>query len=278
MIYLKSNEFFMNSHSSVTTELRAPQEPYPEHAHNFEELIIVAHGSGTHVMNDVPMNISKNYVCFVARQDRHLFDHVDNLFLSNVLFERDKLPLSAELQKFIPKSDDDQHGWFISEETAHRANQIIQRLDVESHIDSDESQIIAQALFQQLIVELWRGKVTEISTLSHDDKICYALAKIQRGYSQLHDIDALAEEVKLSPRQLTNSIKKYTGMSFNQYLHYTRACRALSAILYTEQSITDIAFDVGYQDSNYFSTKFKQVFHTTPRDARLRGEMQTALR
>ncbi len=57
-----------------------------------------------------------------------------------------------------------------------------------------------------------------------------------------------------------------------QYLHYIRASKALSRLLYSDKSITDIAFEVGYQDSNYFSTKFKQVFSVTPRDARLGKE------
>lgn len=55
-----------------------------------------------------------------------------------------------------------------------------------------------------------------------------------------------------------------------QYLHYTRTSKAFSDILYMDQSITDIAFGVGYHDSNYFSTKFKQVFNQTPREARMR--------
>ena len=270
MIYLQSREFFMNSNSPVTTELRAPQEPYPEHAHSFEEIIVVSDGCGTHVMNDVPMNLSKNYVCFVKKDDRHLFDSVDNLYLSNVLFEKDKLQVSSDLKRFMPSESDREAGWFINERTAEIVRQLIERLNIESHIDSEESRMIAQFIFQQIIVELWRGKIKDVDLLNNSDKVIFALSHIQQHYAGLNEIDEVAETVKLSSRQLTNSIKKLTGMSFNQYLHYTRTSRAYSDILYTNQPITDIAFKVGYQDSNYFSTKFKQVFNQTPREVRTR--------
>jgi len=270
MIYLKSREFFMNSNSPVTTELRAPQEPYPEHAHSFEEIIIVSEGCGTHVMNDVPMNLSKNYVCFVKKEDRHLFDSVNALYLSNILFEKDKLQVCSDLKRFMPAESDNETGWFISESTAQSVRQLIERLHVESHINSEESRMIAQFIFQQIIVELWRGKIKDVDLLNNYDKVIYALSRIQKHYAGINEIDEVAESVKLSSRQLTNSIKKLTGMNFNQYLHYTRTSKAFSDILYTEQSITDIAFRVGYQDSNYFSTKFKQVFNQTPREVRMR--------
>jgi len=272
MIYLKAHEFFMDSKSPVTTEIRNPQEPFPEHAHSFEEIVIVSSGNGIHVMNDIPMNLSKNYVCFVKKEDRHLFDSVDNLYLSNVLFDKDKLSVCSSLKKFMPLQSGDENGWFINESAAERVNQIIEQLDIESHTDSEESRIIAQSLFQQLVVELWRGKIQKSELLNHDDRVIFALSHINNNYSKLTELEPVAELAQLSSRQLTKSIRHLTGMSYNQYLHYIRASKALSRLLYSEESITDIAFDVGYQDSNYFSTKFKQVFHVTPRDARLRKE------
>lgn len=203
MIYLKSREFFMNSHSPVTTELRAPQDPYPEHAHSFEEIIIVSEGCGTHVMNDVPMNLSKNYVCFVKKEDRHLFDTVDDLYLSNILFEKDKLQVCSDLKRFMPSESDKQTGWFINESTAQSVRQLIERLHIESHIDNEESRMIAQFIFQQIIVELWRGKIQDVDLLNSNDKVIYALSHIQKNYADVNEIDEVAEAVKLSSRPVS---------------------------------------------------------------------------
>lgn len=270
MIYLNSNEYFLDSKSPVTTELRSPQDPFPEHAHSFEEIIIVSGGNGTHVMNDIPMNFSKNYVCFVRREDRHLFEDVDELYLSNILFEKDKLSVCSGLSQFMPSESDTCNGWFINDITAKRVNRLIEQLHVETHTNSEGSRIIAQSLFQQLIVEMWRGKIQRAEALNSNDKAVLALSHINSHSAELAELEPVAEMAQLSSRQLAKAIKQMTGMNYNQYLHYTRARKALSMLLYTEQSITDIAFQVGYQDSNYFSTKFKQSLKMTPRDARLR--------
>jgi AraC family L-rhamnose operon regulatory protein RhaS len=269
MIHLKPNEFFLNSKSSITTELRSPQEPFPEHYHSFEEIIIVSKGSGIHVVNDIPMCLSKNYVCFVAQRDRHLFENVSDLFLSNVLFIRDKFQSCPQLSQFLPSTETGSVEWFIEDETAQRVNYIIERLNFESHCNNVSSEAMSELLFQQLIVELWRGKIVDTGRLSPDDRVIAALVHINKNHASALNIESLACYANLSVRMLTKEIKRATGMSFNQYLHFIRAKQAMYFLINTDHNITDIAFDVGYTDSNYFSTKFKQVLNKKPSDVRI---------
>lgn len=268
MIYLKSNDFFLNSDSSITTELREPQEVFPEHYHSFDEIVIVSKGNGIQVINGIPMKLSKNYVCFVNNKDRHLFEQVDNLFLSNILYKRDKLSTCIQLDKYLPQQLGETVDWFIDDETCFRVNYIIKRLNHESHINNIESRAMSELLFQQLIVELWRGKIQNMNTLSRDDRIIYCVVYMIKHYDKPLSIEQLSEHTKVSSRMLAKAIKKITGMNFNQYLHFIRAKNAISLLINTEKSITDIAFMVGYSDSNYFSTKFKQTMNKKPSDIR----------
>ncbi|MDV5171623.1 helix-turn-helix domain-containing protein [Photobacterium rosenbergii] len=270
MIYLKSTEFFARSDLPITTELRAPQDSFPEHAHAFEELMVVSGGSGTHVINDVPMNLSKNFICFVNRNDRHLFENVDNLHLSNVLFDPAKLSVDSAIKKYIPtRQSEESSGWFINDSCSQHVNQIIARLDSESHSNTAESKIICQSLFNLLLVELSRGRVKDISQGSDEEKVISLLAYLHSHYAESNTLEELAYKAKISPKLLTKNLKILTGMSYNRCLNYIRLSKSLEALRYSEKSITEIAYDVGYHDSNYFSTKFKQLFNTTPRDVRL---------
>lgn len=268
MIYLKSQDFFLNSQQPVITELRAPQESYPEHSHSFEEIIIVSSGHGTHVINEVPMKLSKNYVCFVNRKDRHLFEGVENLHLSNVLFDRSHLSMDSSLQKYIPNNTD-QNGWFINESIGFQVQNIINAIDKESHSNSPESRIICQSLFNILLVELSRGRIKEISGSNEEEKTISVASYLLENYACNYSVEEIADQAEMSSKQLTNKLKALTGMSYNRYLNYVRASKALQLLKQTDKSVTEIAFDVGYQDSNYFSTKFKQIFNATPREIRL---------
>jgi len=268
MIYLKSNEFFLHSNSAITTELREPQDLFPEHSHSFEEIVVVAKGYGIHVINDIPICLSKNYVCFVGRQDRHLFQQVDELYLSNILFRRDKFSSAIQLKNYLPDPTNGPVDWFIEDDTALRVHYIIERLNYESHTNNLASNAMSELLFQQLVVELWRGKISDMNTLSQDDKIISSIIYINKHYKRPLNIEIIADYASISTRLLSKEIKRVTGMSFNQYLHFVRAKNAMSLLINTDKSITDIAFDVGYSDSNYFSTKFKQVLNKKPSDVR----------
>ncbi|RKF17865.1 helix-turn-helix domain-containing protein [Alginatibacterium sediminis] len=268
MIHLKPNEFFLDSSSAITTELRQPQSAFPEHSHSFEEIVIVTRGQGIHVVNDVPMNLNKNYVCFINHNDRHLFDSVQGLYLSNVLFQRDKINTSLNLEDYLPGPSTQASDWYIEDDAALRVNYIIERLDYESHINSLASKAISELLFQQLIVELWRGRIDDLSLLSNEDKLSSSLVYLNKNYQLPLHLESVADYVGLSPRVLSKNIKKVTGMNFSQYLHFIRAKRAVFLLIHSDKSITEIAFDVGYSDSNYFSTKFKEAINKTPRDIR----------
>ncbi|KHT64407.1 AraC family transcriptional regulator [Photobacterium gaetbulicola] len=266
MIHLEAKDFFLDSSCAITTELRNPQEPFPEHSHSFSEIIVVSGGHGCHVLNDVPMNLSKNYVCFVNRDDRHLFENVKGLYLTNILYDKDKLDLGSDFQRFVPNGDD--NGWFIDNVTLQRVQEIINNLDKESHDNSVESKIMAKILFQQLIVELSRGRIRDCYSLSKDDRVLLALNIIRSNHDKHWDIEAISHQVELNPRYLSKMIRRMTGMSYSVYFHYARTCKALSLLQNTDKTITEVAFDVGYQDSNYFSTKFKQMIGFSPRQVR----------
>ncbi len=86
MTILHSTDFFKAGISTVAIEPRLPQSAFPEHHHDFHEIVIVEQGSGIHVFNGQPYTIGGGSVCFIRDHDRHLYEHTDNLCLTNVLY------------------------------------------------------------------------------------------------------------------------------------------------------------------------------------------------
>ncbi len=264
MFQLNGEEFFKHSDSAVCTETRAPQPDFPEHSHDFNELIIVTKGAGQHILNDSPTNLAQNYICYIAPGDRHLYEQVDNLHLTNILFKKNRLSYSPILKNFLPQDDKDSSSWFITNQTMKKVEHILQQLDKESQQSTVESRLMMEVLFQHLVVELFRGRLTAQSDDVTDNIIFRVLDWLQGHYSDDVCINEISDKFQISSRSLSRKIKQVTNLSFNNYLHRVRINNAMELLQSTDKSITDIAFEVGYKDSNYFSTKFKRFTQKTP--------------
>ena len=75
----------------------------------------------------------------------------------------------------------------------------------------------------------------------------------------------LAFQLGFSPSYLSVLIKKKLGLPFQEYLIQERMKKAKLLLLTTDLKIYEIADQVGFEDMNYFSQRFKQVVGVTPR-------------
>lgn len=80
----------------------------------------------------------------------------------------------------------------------------------------------------------------------------------------------IANQVFLNPDYLTRVFKKETGLSISDYLQQQRIEYAKELLRNTEQSISDIAVQVGYSNLSYFSTLFKKAVGVNPGEYRRR--------
>ena len=78
-------------------------------------------------------------------------------------------------------------------------------------------------------------------------------------------LKSLALQLGFSPSYLSVLIKKELGLPFQDYLIQERMKKAKLLLLTTDLKIYEIAEQVGFEDMNYFSQRFKQVVGLTPR-------------
>ena len=74
----------------------------------------------------------------------------------------------------------------------------------------------------------------------------------------------------MSRRSFLRAFQAATGTSPLAWLISQRIHRACQVLRHTDRSITEIAFDVGFNDSNYFTRQFRKVTGFSPRAYRLR--------
>lgn len=96
-----------------------------------------------------------------------------------------------------------------------------------------------------------------------------AVKYIQENYMNDVKLSDVARIMSVSAEHLSRIFKKETAFGFNEYLTLYRLQRA-EYILANEpgRSIGEIAYSCGFNDSNYFSYKFKQRYGISPTKAR----------
>lgn len=78
------------------------------------------------------------------------------------------------------------------------------------------------------------------------------------------NVDELGQRLGLSRVQLYRKIKSLTNYAPNELIRIIRLKAAEQAMLTTEKSISEIAYDTGFSSPSYFTKCFKEYFNESP--------------
>jgi AraC-like DNA-binding protein len=78
------------------------------------------------------------------------------------------------------------------------------------------------------------------------------------------DIDSFCRNLGVSSSYLYRKIKNITGLSPNEFIRTYRLKKAAVLIRESSMNVSEIAYQVGFNDALYFSKCFKKQFGTSP--------------
>ena len=279
MLKLHGRDFFREESQLVVVEPRTPQPLFPLHEHDFHEIVIVASGSGWHILNEEPHLLSCGEVLYLRTDDRHAFDQVHDLYLTNVLYR----PIGALLHPdrvrpyLQPTGPDagERRYWQISEDVLGGLRPLLAALARESRKADAAAELMAESLFMQLVVTLWRGRfATDDQHLSPSARLVHALRYLRHNCTRAIDLDDVAHRFGYSPRNFRRVFRDATATSPHDYLVKLRLAHAMRALRRTDENVTAIAFASGFNDGNHFSYSFRRLTGMSP--SRYRQEARRA--
>lgn len=104
---------------------------------------------------------------------------------------------------------------------------------------------------------------------SNHAKIRSSMIFMRTHLRENHKVKALAEKVDMSPNYYRSLFKKVTTMSPIDYFTQLKMDKAKRLLIKKDLNIQEIARQVGYQDSFYFSRAFKKLTKMSPSKYRL---------
>lgn len=116
-------------------------------------------------------------------------------------------------------------------------------------------------------------KPEEIATTSVDEKFLHkALTILEQRMSDLDfSVEDFARDIALSRVQLHRKLRSLTGQSTSEFIRVVRLNRAAQLLKQNHESITQIAYLVGFNSSSYFSRSFCKHFGVSPSEYALQN-------
>jgi two-component system response regulator YesN len=100
-------------------------------------------------------------------------------------------------------------------------------------------------------------------------QITPAINFIDANYDKSITLSEIAKASHLSSSRLAHIFKDQMGITIIDYLTGVRIERAKQLLLATDQSCTEICFEVGYNNQSYFTRTFKDLVGMPPRQFRV---------
>lgn len=283
MVYtLKKDEWFRADGFPIAVALSRHEKPYGLHDHEFSELVIVTGGEGQHVYGENSWQLCAGDVFVIDRSRPHGYVDVDNLQLTNVLF--DKKRLSSELmdlsslagyhvlfhlEPFWRKRHEFQSRLHLSPTDVGTAVGIVRELEEELHERNVGFGFLATASFMQLVGFLSRCcSFSENANSQVLLRIAKAITHLQTHYTEEVNLNELVEMAQIPKRSFQRAFEAAVGCTPIAYVIRLRITRAAKLLRQTDDPIADIACEVGFNSNSYFARQFRKHFGISPRTYR----------
>lgn len=146
---------------------------------------------------------------------------------------------------------------------------ILLRLMEENNMPDEHSFELLVLLVMEILLCMDRSGIFVCESLREDDgistDIADALTYIAQNYRLPLSLEDVAKQINLSPTYLSKKFRKVTGVTFKEYVNYIRIKQAIQMLLTTDDAITKIAVNCGFNSSNYFKDIFRRLNGISPR-------------
>lgn len=198
-----------------------------------------------------------------------LFIHPDFLWNS---------PLAKKIKQYEYFGYASNEALFLSDKEEQLINGIIENIKNEYHSNIDKfSQEVIIAQLEVLFTYSQRFYERQFITRKiTNSKVLNLLEELLIDYFNNKDfiskglptVQYLADKLNMSPKYLSSMLKQLTGLSTQQHIHEKLIDKAKEKLTTTELSVSEIAFELGFEHPQSFSKLFKSKTNQSPLEFR----------
>ncbi len=234
------------------------------HKHTEHELYYLLNGDTKYFIGNEFFHLQPGNFIFVPKgaihrtdsetcyfNERLLFSFGDEIFddaMKPILEELSRIKLIRISKKHLPSADD-----------------LVEKISSEHQSEKPFKEQMIQSYLRILLVRLCRYNITDSPNPDEADQIFYNISEyISNNLSSEITLSSLSKSFSISESHLSRKFKSIFGIGISEYVRYMRMQKAIKLLIGTNLSISEISERCGFNDSNYFSTIFKQTMGVSP--------------
>lgn len=150
--------------------------------------------------------------------------------------------------------------------TAEQLHSIFKDIENEYTHSDDFSQEMIRSHMHMLFILLARNSTVSDGEPAQTGYIYEIVDYIHKNYCSSITLSMMSEKYSVSQEHISRMFRRETGIGFNEYITLMRLREAERLLKDdTKRTISEIAYSCGFNDSNYFSAKFKSVYGLPPK-------------
>lgn len=256
----------------LTCDLLEPLmlNPGEAHRHEHEELWIITHGQPFHSIDFNEEQLSSPVIVYIAHGKVHSLrpDHETRGWL--IRYSSDFIPqsnfnfYSGFMDKvYYPLSHD------YCSTTLNSLCEIMLRETTESSPDFDVLRHLLSAILTKLAKDSHAEYLREPATANTRLITFNNFLKIlEQNFHRAEGVDFYAENLNMTARNLNLITHACFGKSATEIIETRKLIEARKLLLNSEKTVSEIGFELGYNEKSYFSRVFKKRTGLTPTEFR----------
>lgn len=252
-------------------------KPDVAHRHDYYTLLLVEKASGIHTIDYTDFSFGNLEVHFVSPGQVHrvalskkpngrvitftksflIENNIPVRFISNInLFQGFGNTPPLKVDKLI----------------FGRLNKIIDEMDSCLSVDLNYGKRAVGALLQLFLIYCSNSTQLDKNQINEDNRGICILRDfkdlVDEKFREWHKVKDYATEIHISPKHLSQTVKDITGKVAKDHIQDRLVLEAKRLLLHTDQTVKQIAYDIGFDEPLHFSSFFKKKAGISPSEFR----------
>ena len=242
------------------------------HRHSFYVICLIREGSGMHVIDFEEFEVKPNRLFIISPLQVHFWMLNTNTNISLIQFSENIIHFNNEsVNSLLSMLLANQNYLDLSSNQAKEVLDISRKLEKETiNTDNLSINIIRGYLIVlcSLIERMGDIRKDEIPINSKENKVQQFQWLIEKNYNRNRGVSFYASKLNITPNYLNMLCKKQFGRSAGEMISSRIMLEAKRLLFHTTSDISEIAFDLAFEDPSYFTRTFKRIVGNTPSEFR----------